>query len=303
MGTQTVIAFLIIAHTEPALLRRLVRTLDASWVRFFVHIDKKVEIRPFQDALSDVPNATLIENRVSVYWGGWSQVQATLNLIQEAVDSNEYFHRFALLSGSCYPVKSNVALRDFLLADDSERIDAVRMPNMEIHKPLSRLTKWYFEGGHRVPGLKAWGIQLANIIAALGPTRNLAEGLGDFVPYAGSQWWVVSNAAIRIILRTIHERPNLTALYRNSKIPDESFFQTIIANSSLSSRITESLTFADWSRPQERPCLIDEGHLAMLLDPGTNGSDLFGSPPIFFARKFSSRNADLLDKIDAALRP
>ncbi len=293
------IAFLIIVHQEPALLRRLVLSLRVPWARFFIHVDKRVDRAPFQNALSDIPEATLIEDQVDVYWAGWSLVQATLNLLQAALEADASLQRFLLLSGACYPLRSNTALRDFLFADKDEHITAIRMPNLDLQKPLSRLTKWHFEGGFRVPGLAARMIRLVNKIALRGPSRDLEMALGSDVPYAGHQWWALTREASETVMRVIAQRPQVVALFKYATCPDESFFQTILANSALSGRIKTCLTFTDWSRPQERPCLIDRGHVAELLRSEFIHSDGFGSGPVFFARKFSSKNAAILNEIDA----
>jgi hypothetical protein len=292
------IAFLIIAHQEPGHLRRLVLALQAPWARFFIHIDNKVDSAPFQNALSDIPEATLIHNRVDIYWAGWSLVQATLNLLRASFDADASLQRFVLLSGACYPLRSNTALRDFLFADKDEHITSILMPNLDLQKPLSRLTKWHFEGGFRVPGLAARMIRLVNKIALRGPSRNVKMALGSDVPYAGHQWWALTREAGETVLRVTSQRPELVALFKYATCPDESFFQTILANSALSGRIKTCLTFTDWSRPQERPCLIDDGHMSELLQSKFIHSDAFGSGPVFFARKFSSKNAAILDKID-----
>jgi len=120
------IAFLIAAHTEPVLLARLVRALASPWSHVFVHIDAKADIGIFLHELADIRGVTLIRDRVPVYWGGWSQVEASLRLLQAAREHDPAFARFVLLSGCCYPLRSNRALRDYLFTDDAEHIGLVR---------------------------------------------------------------------------------------------------------------------------------------------------------------------------------
>jgi hypothetical protein len=294
------IAYLVMAHREPQILRRLVASLAAPWSRAYIHIDKKVDIAPFVAALSGSPNVAFIENRVPVHWGGWSQVQATINLIQAAASASHPFTRFALLSGDCYPVKDNLTIRDFLFADGNEYIDVVEMPNAVWDKPLSRLTRWHFEGGHRAAGFAAFCIRRVNELARFWPPRNLKAALEDHVPYAGNTWWILSRDAIEIILTAIAHKQRLVAFYRHSASPDESFFHTIIGNSSAASRVAAGLMFADWSNRQSGPCLINHGHLPGLLSSDVGRRRARGEQPALFARKFATENADLLDKIDAA---
>jgi hypothetical protein len=288
--TTPKIAFLIAAHQEPLLLRRLVLSLAAPWARFFVHIDRRVPARAFADALSGIAHVTFIQPRVNVNWGGWSQIEATLLLMRRALAQDETLARFALLSGACYPLRSNEALRDFLLSSDREYISAAPMPDLERDKPLTRLTRWHVEGGLRGTGVKAKSIRILNDSLRVLPARNLKTGLDGLTPYAGSSWWVLSRAAVEAVLDWTDRRPRLASFLRHTHCPDECFFQTVLANSEFRERIEDSLTFADWSDPDEQPRQIRDGHLSQLL--GRHGAP-------FFARKFSSANAHLLDRIDA----
>ena len=293
------IAFLVAAHSEPVLLARLVRALAAPWAHVFIHIDAKTDIGAFLQELSDIPDVTFISDRVRVYWGGWSQVEASLRLMRAARDHHPSFARFALLSGACYPLRGSVALRDFLLADNTEHIAVARLDR---EKPLKRLTRWHFEGGNRTSGSKAAFIRLLNTVTLCGPPRNAWKALDGFAPHSGSNWWTLTREAVEIIMHTTQTRPELVEFYRHSAFPDESFFQTVLANSLPPARIGSTLTFADWSPGRERPHPISERHLARLLDPAqAQGGD--NQPAgYFFARKFGARNAHLLDIIDAARR-
>ena len=48
-------AFLVTAHDQPLIARRLLDRLDVPWARTFVHVDRKVDIRPFQAGYSAAP--------------------------------------------------------------------------------------------------------------------------------------------------------------------------------------------------------------------------------------------------------
>jgi hypothetical protein len=291
------IAFLVAAHGEPALLARLVRALRAPWAQVFVHIDAKADIGAFLHELSDIPDVTLIRERVAVHWGGWSQVEASLHLIAAALEHDPPFARFVLLSGTCYPLRSNEALRDFLFAGDTEHIGVVRMPSAEQEKPMARLTRWHFEGGDRTRGGKAACLRLLNRIARHGPPRDAMRALDGLAAYAGNSWWALTHDTVQTVGRTMETRPGLVEFFRHSAFPDESFFHTILANTLDPARIGSSLTFADWSPGPERPQAISERHLVRLLDQESGGG-----PRFFFARKFNSGNAHLLDLIDTARR-
>jgi hypothetical protein len=289
MPGEPKIAFLIAAHDEPLRLRRLVCALAAPWARFFIHIDRKVALEPFTRALMGVADVTFVKRRVRVHWGGWSQVEATLRMMRGAIVRDGTLMRFVLLSGACYPLRSNEALRDFLFAGDSEHLNVVPMPDLEHDKPLSRLTRWYFEGGLRGKSLKARALRLANDALRVLPPRSL-RGLA---PYAGSSWWVLTRAGVETVLRRVETDRHFVSFFRHSLCPDESFFQSALADSPLAHRIADNLTYADWLDGSKKPGQMTGAHLDLLLG---------GDGPPFFARKFSGDDEHLFDRIDAARR-
>ena len=78
------ICYLILAHHMPRHLSRLVRTLHSENTTFFVHIDRKADIEVFRSALRS-DNLRFVNNRVRVNSADFSCVQATINLIKEAL--------------------------------------------------------------------------------------------------------------------------------------------------------------------------------------------------------------------------
>ncbi|MEW6486028.1 beta-1,6-N-acetylglucosaminyltransferase [Tatumella ptyseos] len=72
-------------------------------INFYLHIDKKVKISEDIYSLLSKPNIKVVENPVSVYWGGFSQIEATLKLFDLAIKDkgNDFFH---LMSGECFPL-------------------------------------------------------------------------------------------------------------------------------------------------------------------------------------------------------
>ncbi|WP_318837254.1 MULTISPECIES: beta-1,6-N-acetylglucosaminyltransferase [unclassified Providencia] len=73
-------------------------------IRFYIHVDKKSPLIYEEIKSQNIPNITLLEDRIDVYWGGYSQVAATLKLLTTALlePNNKYFH---FLSSECYPLK------------------------------------------------------------------------------------------------------------------------------------------------------------------------------------------------------
>ena len=204
-----------------------------------------------------------------------------------------------MLSGADYPIRSNRALRDYLAGGDREYIALLAMPTPDGRKPLSRLERLHFEGSRGRTMPKRVLLNQTNKLLEKFYTRNYRRALGAIQPYAGSQWWALSREAADHILTFVKANRRLVRFYKRSLIPDEMFFHTILGNSPFREKAARNLTYADWSRGLSRnPAPLTCEHLALFADPSFSLDDVEGRGPCFFARKFSSRDGDLLDRID-----
>ncbi len=73
------IAHLMLVHNNPRLQDRGTRTLSSKGCAFFIHVDQKANIREFSGICGD--NIFFSEQRIPVYWGEFSQVDATIRLL------------------------------------------------------------------------------------------------------------------------------------------------------------------------------------------------------------------------------
>lgn len=295
------IAYLILAHNNPLHLTRLIASLQAEHTHIFLHIDKKSN--GFIH-LPDKNNITLIKNTVPVNWGGFSIVQATLNLLQEATASGEYDY-FILLSGADYPVRSNVSILQFFQHHQGEEfISLWKMP--ELDKPFVRVEYLYFEGAYdfAVSPLSKRVINkaLRTISKALYDAhvkRKYPERYAHFTLYAGSQWWALSKSCVDYILQFVADNAQYVDFYKYTYIPDEMFFHTIIGNSPFQKHVVNAVMYDDWITGA--PAAITFQHLPILTQktlPAANG----GIKTLLFARKFSDDSQEIITAIDHLLR-
>ena len=293
---STRVAFLILAHDKPLHLARLVEALSSEQTQCFVHLDKKSDASSFSAASKG--GAIFINSRVKVYWGGWSQVEATLRLIDTAARDERAFTHFALLSGSDYPISSITHLLNFLGRSQAEHIDRVPFPHAEMNKPWSRLSKRRLEGGERAQGWQARPIRLLNRLLERLPDRNVTKALGGMTPYAGSQWWVLSRPAIVHVQRFVAQGGPALKLFHQAHIPDEMFFQTVV--SSLPDAVIDrGLTYTDWSGKKSGPAIITCEHLHALQAAQFELDDGFGDGQAYFVRKFDEADESLYELADA----
>lgn len=105
-------AYMIIAHNQFELLKLLLKSLDHPQNDFFIHIDKKVKNFNIADFKGITKHSNIIfTERVSVKWGGYSQIKSELILLKNAIKGNyDYYH---LLSGVDLPIKPAKDILDF----------------------------------------------------------------------------------------------------------------------------------------------------------------------------------------------
>jgi hypothetical protein len=290
------VAYLVVAHDNPGHLRRLVSALSSPSSKCFVHIDRKSSLKKFHGLRAHHVHVT--PHRRRVYWADYSFVEAALGLLRTAMADPMCFDRFVLLSGADYPLRSAAAIERFFAQNGGkEFINLVAMPSDAADKPLSRLTTFIPRPTDR---RVQKGVRRVLAKVGKGPSRRDYEAyLGDLVPYAGSTWWALSREACDVILAFVKRETRAVRFFKNTFCPDESFFQTILGNSDLRSRVARNLTYTDWSASKPHPAYMTEAHLGVFRATSSfAGSDPYGPGEMLFARKFSDAHADLVRQLD-----
>jgi len=294
--TYSPTAFLILAHAWPQQVSRLVERLDAPGWRSFVHVDRKIDIAPFRDAVPRHCDCSFLDrNRVVVRWGGFSVVEATLNLIDEARRAMPEAERFCLLSGADYPIRSQAEIaaafsagRDFMKingeldpAGNGSHDENVRYPfwgDIEIFNPRSS----------PVPVVE----RIANRVSRLMPRTPPA----GFRFFHGSCWWSLTRDTLEAVLAEMAAQPDLRAWFRRVKIADEIFFPSLVRrvrpglrDDARAERNLHGAHYIDWTTPNPaRPKVLELDDLGSL-----NRSSAL------FARKFDpDRSASLMEALD-----
>jgi hypothetical protein len=291
------IAYLIATHDSPNQTRRLIKALSSPSARFYVHVDAKADQRAFNAIAGGA--VKFIEKRVRVYWGEFSQVQASLNLIEAALADPRRCERLVLLSGTDFPLRSSRYIEQFFAAAvDTEFINSVALPSAAAKKPLARIAEYRIRRSSPAPWrlvqriLLEWGV--------LPRMRDHRASFGDLAPFGGSSWWALSRAACERIMAFVERNPAFVRFFHNTFCPDESFFQTILNNSpGIQTKIARSVTFADWSAGGANPAFMSEKHLELFgTGPFIISDAVYGSGEMLFARKFRDGDAQLVEKLE-----
>lgn len=228
------IAYLISAHTDAPQLARLIAALHPD-AEFFVHIDKKSDIRSFKAHIL-AKNVHFIDKRIDVRWGTLIEVEYQMALIREAVNFPRKFDRIFFLSGMDYPLWSNKRITEWLEAQgDREILQGINMNTPYIKgqqyelytlsRPLFRLfgNKWN----------QRLSIACRKLLKILGHRKDLSikTGYEQWSLYKGSAWWCISEDLARYVLDTYKQRSDIRRYFRDSFGQAETVIQTIAFNS------------------------------------------------------------------------
>jgi hypothetical protein len=268
------IAYVISAYRRPEQLVRLVHRLADDDVRFYVHVDSKTRepvFRSMVDGLAELDVSFL--PRHACHWGDFGHVRASLKGIAAIVESSFDPDYTVLLSGQDYPIKSNRAIREFLAERDGR--------SSFLHFPLP--TPHWAGGG--LPRLRDWHLRWRGIHLRLPLRRRLPL---DLDPWGGSAYWIMSRRALAVVHAFVEEHPEYVRFFEHVDIPDETFFQIMLLNSSVASECDDiRLHYTEWGRTPAPAVLL------------TADYPQIAESPCLFARKFDPEiDSGILDLID-----
>ncbi len=285
----------MLVHKDPQLLCRAMNVLSDGECGFFIHVDRKAEIAQFGAASGQ--SIEFCDQRVPVYWGEFSQIEATLLLIKKALSSSTAYDYFVFFQGGTYPLRTGRYIQRFLQTNnDREFINLVRMPAPGY--PLSKINELRYPSTmqvHRLAARVAGKFGLAR--------RDYRRHLRGLDAYSGDAYWVLSRKAVQHIIEFDRNNPHVAAFFRNTLTSDEMFFQTILGNSPFRSQVRRSLVYLDWPKNGNHPAMLSDFHVRNFeLQERVLVDNEWGLGEMLFARKLSDGRLDLLDRIDEMIR-
>lgn len=324
------ICFIILTHKHPDQLERLVKRLSTPETSFVIHVDKKSDINVFLDRFKE-NNSVYFAKQVSCAWGDFSLIQATINCIHTIIQNNIPYDYAIMMSGQDYPIKTNKYINDFFeYSDDNLYLEFFNEQDHTKHwqklvfdfrlKHYFTLKNniWYaLTDNHEVlkedSTTKKWEIieivdknEIFDSNTNYTFPRTLPNCIFEtnneilvktMVSWGGSQWWAFTKEVVEFIYKFLNDNPGYVDFHKNTYIPDEIFFQTIILNHpEFSERaINHRLRFIDWSR-EIKPMIFDNSYQKLFEDFIDN------QPFYLFARKFDSpQSLNLQTQIDMIL--
>ena len=273
------IAHVILIHQNPAQLRRLIQRLAHPDADFYIHVDLKTDINPFLFLQGE--HVKFIVKRISVYWGAYSMVQATVNSLTEILKSIDNYDYINLLSGQDYPIKSTETIHNFFKNNPNKAFMHTLSVENEWQEAIPRLTKYHlsnytFSGKYT---LEKW-------MNFLLPMRKMPNNL---IAVGRSQWFSISSQHAEYVVTYLQENKHVKRFFELTWGSDEFVFQTILFNSNhQKDMVNDNLRHIDWSENKASPKTFTINDLPNLL----NSERLF-------ARKFSENiDRNIMDELD-----
>jgi len=278
------IAHLILSHKNPDQLERLLRVLDHPAFDFYIHVDKKSDITPFE-YLTRQKNVFFIKERAKVYWAGYGTIQATLNGFKEILQKRKEYDYINVISAQDFPLCSPEAIYQYLFDRKGREFITCESIETEWQEAAHRIKQYHFINW-RIPG-KFRLQMLANRIL---PERKFPY---NFTVVGRSNWFTLSAAAIRYALDFIEQNPRIVRYFKYCWGADEFIFSTILYNSPFKEKITDNLVYVDW-RGQTK------GHPKVLRTEDFNDMRTSGK---LFARKFDTTvDPDIMTMLEEMIR-
>lgn len=283
-------AFLIIAHNNFEILKRLLGILDDINSAFFIHIDKKSSVD--KDALLEfvkTSQVVFIEPK-NIIWGGYSQVDCELRLLKESMKGSfDYYH---LLSGVDMPLKTITEIYSFFEANNGKEFihfDGQLLDEAEVNR-ISLYHVFQTNVG-LLKRLNSIAIRIQKILK-INRLKNSSVSLKK-----GANWFSISDNLVKYI---VSNEKMIKRMFNFGLCADEVFLQTLVYNSDFRMNLFNQdfnnnyiacMRYIDWNRGS--PYVFRKEDYDELIHSG-----------FLFARKFDyEKSSEIVDRLFELLKP
>lgn len=287
------LCLLVMSHTEPDLVERLVRVLVSEVPDACVVVRHDERAVAFDATrVADLPHVHVRAHRQEAGWGSWTFTQRVLEGVQMALDLDEEWDWLAVISGQSYPVAPLEGLVDHLSTTSSDALLRISGGHLAA-KPSWR--QWRPDGADRaryrfvrLPWTPLWERHRvrqpitalsrrqplvtmflhrdpqspARVVPLLGWLSRPAV-LSGVTPVKASSWWAVRRGTARSLLRMLDRRDPWNRHFRRTFTSDELAVPTFLG---ASGAVVEdwSLHALSWKPGAPSPDTLTPDHLPWL---------------------------------------
>lgn len=223
-------AYLIIAHDQFKLLKKLLELLDSENSDIYIHIDKKAQEKDISNCLVNVKKSKVKQiQSYSVNWGGYSLVKCTLELLKESTRTHhDYYH---LISGHDLPIKTHSEFDRFLeLNYGKEFIHYAKEDEIVRCNVIDRIQYFHwFQENLKCKNCpkKVISTILKNITLSIQRIFRIKREIEHSLQF-GSQWFSITENCAKYI---VQQEEEIEKVFKYTRCSDEMFIQMIVFES------------------------------------------------------------------------
>ncbi|CAH0189363.1 beta-1,6-N-acetylglucosaminyltransferase [Chryseobacterium sp. Bi04] len=212
------IAYFIMVHHKPEVFKAMFQKIYTRDQFYLIHIDRKSTSQfteEIQQYAVQFPNVYILDS-LNIVSGGFSMIQAELNAMEFLLNVSREWDYFINLSGEDYPLKSQQIIRKFLTVNNGRNY--LFYYDQKFYRPdtLQRIQNHFTE--------------LAHVISSFIYKREFMKGV---TPYIGGKWFMFTRETC-LFLTNNKRVMDFEEYYLYTFLPAESFFQTVLMNTSFS---------------------------------------------------------------------
>lgn len=282
-------AYLIMAHNQFDILKKLLLMLDDERNDFFIHIDVKAKNFDKEDISSCIKKGSIyFTKQTSVMWGGSSQVVCEMLLLNECIRHGKYAY-IHFLSGVDLPIKNKKFILNFF--DEHPNKQFLQIGYAEKH--LYRLNRYHLFLNHpNTPKAVKDNInKIVEILSYKFKTDRLRKYQNIKIVKTANWFSITGDCAAYIV----SQEKFIRKLTKHTVCADEMFLGTVIRNSKYWEQVyIKEVSWDGHMRYIDR--IHNEGtspHTLTILD-----KDILLNSDMLWARKFDETvDSNIIDYI------
>ncbi len=272
-------AYLIMAHNDFSILKKILKVLDDDESDFYIHIDKKSDFQNKSEFELYLKKSKIyFIDSMDITWGGRSQIDLEIALLKKSTEKEYgYYH---LLSGVDFPLKRPCEINEYFTSNYG--VNYIDFDSED--KDYSDRVKYYHFFQNRIGKNRSFLMYVQKVLLFIQKVIKVNR-LKDknLKIYKGANWFSITYDLASYVVENFYK---FDKMFDFSICADEVFLQTIAMASPYRDTINKNcLREIDWKRG--RPYIFRKNDFDELIKSQN-----------FFARKFSTQiDGEIIDKL------
>ena len=272
-------AYLIIAHKDDVTFRTLIELLDSKNHDLFIHMDQKLADYDPEAVENSLKESSVFHvERTDVTWGGYSQINAELLLMKEALAVGDYSF-FHLLSGEDLPLQTNDSIYNFF--EEHPGKNFVSFQGLALDEDDSTKVRHYHHFQDRFGRLDNYIEKIIHLTSHKLQELFKVHRHEEIEFQKGANWFSITQSLAAYV---VDQESFIQETFKHTRCADEIYLHTLIHNSEFKDTLYHPhydgsleafMRLIDWDRGS--PYTFRQSDLEELT-----------TSPYLFARKFDA---------------